>query len=286
MFNVADERIASRIIGRLSASDFWTASGMRTIPRDAPDYSPMFGAGLLGGVWVGVSFWYAFAAARYTPEFMANALSTSFRIYSSDPRAKNTVPGQFSEWLHGETLVNQCMMLSPWFPPRYIWAAIEGVAGLDTDNGTLNIKPNLAPQWKWMAVLNLPVRGQSITFFAARTPDVTLYTNTPLQRAVNARSFEEDVSDRLEADGPEVTAIGLRQGSDLMVLVGSTGSQAVSTALRIRLRLGGEYTLRLFDSLFGRWEEPRRIAASRLASGLTLQLERQGFALLDLRQVV
>lgn len=286
MFNVADDRVASHIVGRLSASDFWTASGMRSVPRDAPDYSPNAGAGLLGGVWVGVAFWYAFAAARYTPEFMANALSTSFRNYSTDPRAKNTVPGQFSEWLHGETLVNQGMMLSPWFPPRYIWAAIEGVAGLDTGGGTLDIQPNLAPQWKWMAVMNLPVRGESITFFAIRMPAVALYTNTPLQRAVNARSFEEDISDRLEADGPDVTAIGLRQGSDLMVLVGSTGDQAVSTSLRVRSDLRGEYELRLFDSLFGRWEDSRRIAAAHLQTGVTLQIERKGFALLDLRQVV
>lgn len=286
MFNVADDRVASRIVGRLGASDFWTASGMRSIPRDAPDYSPNAGAGLLGGVWVGVSFWYAFAAARYTPEFMANALSMSFRNYSSDPRAKNTVPGEFSEWLHGETLVNQGMMLSPWFPPRYIWAAIEGVAGLDTDNGTLDIRPNLAPQWKWMAVLNLPVRGESITFFAARTPDVALYTNTPLQRAVNARSFEEDISDSLEADGPDVTAIGLRQAGDMIVLVGSTADQAIFTSLRLRMNLAGEYTLKMFDSLFGRWDAGRRITAAELVRGVTLQIERKGFALLDLRQVV
>ncbi len=61
---------------------------------------------------------------------MAHALSTSFRHYSRDPLRNNTVPGQFSEWLHGETLVNQGMMLSPWFPPRYLWAAIEGVTGV------------------------------------------------------------------------------------------------------------------------------------------------------------
>ncbi len=136
MFGVADDETAARIVSRLSSEDFWTEAGIRTVPRDAPTYGPTHGYGLLGGVWVGVTFWYAFAAARFNPDFMAHALATSFRNYSRDPRRNNTVPGQFSEWLHGETLVNQGMMLSPWFPPRYLWAAIEGVAGLDLSGGT------------------------------------------------------------------------------------------------------------------------------------------------------
>jgi len=40
--------------------------------------------------------------------------------WRASSKSTNTVPGQFSEWLHGETLVNQGMMLSPWFPPRYL----------------------------------------------------------------------------------------------------------------------------------------------------------------------
>lgn len=135
MFGVADRATAARIVARLSDREFWTQSGIRVLPRDAPDYTPIGGYGLLGGVWVGVSFWYAFAAAPHSPEFMAHALSTTFRSYSRDPLRFNTVPGQFSEWLDGETLVNRGMMLSPWFPPRYLWAAIEGMAGLDLLSG-------------------------------------------------------------------------------------------------------------------------------------------------------
>ena len=141
MFGVADDDTAARIISRLSSEDFWTTAGIRTVPRDAPEYGPTHGYGLLGGVWVGVTFWYAFAAARFNAAFMAYALGTSFRHYSRDPRRNNTVPGQFSEWLHGETLVNQGMMLSPWFPPRYLWAAIEGAAGLDLSGGTPTVSP-------------------------------------------------------------------------------------------------------------------------------------------------
>jgi len=117
MFGVAPDDVSAQIIARLSDRDFWTEAGMRTTPRDAVNYSPNGGWGLLGGVWVGVTFWYARAAAKYQPAFMDDALATSFRNYSRDPRRNNTVPGQFSEWLHGETLVNEGMMLSPWDPP-------------------------------------------------------------------------------------------------------------------------------------------------------------------------
>ncbi len=72
---------------------------------------------------------------------MDHALSASFRNFSRDPRRNNTVPGQFSEWLHGETLTNEGMMLSPWDPPRYLWAAVEGAAGLDLSDDDLSPAP-------------------------------------------------------------------------------------------------------------------------------------------------
>ena len=74
-----------------------------------------------------------------------SALRESFKHYSNDPRRNNTVPGQFSEWLHGETLMNQGMMLSPWFPPRYLWAAIEGAAGLDLTSEEPSCNPRSRP---------------------------------------------------------------------------------------------------------------------------------------------
>ena len=165
MFGVADDETSARIVSRLSDKDFWTAAGIRTTPRDAVEYDPaglVNGPyGLQGGVWLGCSFWFAFAAARYNPEFMDHALSASFRNFSMDPRRNNTVPGQFSEWLHGETLTNEGMMLSPWDPPRYLWAAIEGAAGLDTVRRLLALHPRLSPDWKWLGVRNLPYRGQT-----------------------------------------------------------------------------------------------------------------------------
>jgi glycogen debranching enzyme len=164
LFEVAPPQRAAKIISVLSDDAFWTDVGIRTIPRDDLAYGPTNGYGLLGGVWVALTYWYAFAAAKHDPQFMAHALSKSFHHFSDDPRRNNSVPGQFSEWLHGETLVNQGMMLSPWDAPRYLWATVEGAAGLKPMGGDACIEPHLARDWRWLAALNVPYQGKSIAW--------------------------------------------------------------------------------------------------------------------------
>lgn len=289
MYDVADSDTAVRIISRLSDNDFWTAAGIRTVPRDAHDYDPDGTTsgpyGLLGGVWVGVSFWFAFAAAPYSPEFMDHALSASFRNYSMDPRRNNTVPGQFSEWLHGETLVNQGMMLSPWFPPRYLWAAIEGAAGLDLSSETLSVTPRLASDWKWLGVANLPYRGRNLTWFAVRMPDLQLYTNFPLQESAPSRFYREDITQSVHAVGDAICVVGLRHASNMLLFAGSTAMETVTTSLSVDAPdLEGTFRVRHYDSLLGRWTERGQVDAAQIRDGHIVQIERKGFCLLELSQ--
>ena len=287
MFGVAPDEKAARIIGRLSSADFWTAAGIRTVPRDAPSYSPgpRPAYGLLGGVWVAVSFWYAFAAAPFVPDFMAHALSSSFRHYSVDPRRNNTVPGQFSEWLHGETLVNEGMMLSPWFPPRYLWAAIEGAAGLDTSVDDVRVTPRLAPSWKWLGAQNVPYRGRRLTWIAVRAPQIRLFTT--FHSAVESfeqEIYDEDISDLVRATSDDVIVIALRRLDRMLFFAGSTRQRAMAAALRYRAKLAGSYRLRYFDSLLGRWQDGGRVSAEQIMTGLGMRLERKGFWLVELQQ--
>lgn len=286
MFGVADDRTSARIIGRLSNQDFWTTAGIRTAPRDAPDYTPSGGWGLLGGVWVGVSFWYAFAAARYAPDFMARALSTSFANYSRDPRGNNTVPGQFSEWLNGETLVNEGMMLSPWFPPRYIWAAVEGVAGFSVWRDEVKVTPRMAPNWKWMGVQNLPHRGKDLSWFAVNMPDLRIFANFLSQaNDIPHTVFNEDISHMVRVTGESVVAIGLQREQTVMIMIGSTSEQTLSTSVRLECPLDGEYQLRIYESLLGEWTENEKLLpAAQLQRGITLHIERQGFCVVELMQ--
>jgi hypothetical protein len=235
---------------------------------------------------VGVSFWYAFGAARFTPEFMDHALASSFHNYSRDPRKNNTVPGQFSEWLQGETLVNEGMMLSPWYPPRYLWAAVEGAGGFDPSGP--RVEPRLAPSWKWLGVQNLPYRGRSLTWVAVRMPDVQVYATFHSHDAAGPYLvYEEDISAQVDVSGDAACAVGLRQGGDLIVFVGSTEEHTVSVGLRLDVALSGSYRRRVFDSLVGRWvEDDDLVPAEKLREGITLHIERRGFCLLSLQQSV
>jgi hypothetical protein len=286
LFGVADEETAVRIVGRLSSHDFWTEGGIRTTPRDAPNYSPgpKPAYGLMGGVWVGVTYWYAFAAARFNSEFLDRALGTSFRNYARNPRQNSTVPGQFSEWLHGETLVNEGMMLSPWFPPRYLWAAIEGLAGLDISSGVPLVAPRLAAAWKWLGVQNVQYHGQSLTWLAVRTPELQMYTNYHFPESAPYVAYDEDISLQVHATGDAIMTLGLRQGEKLLLFAGNTAAHSVATALRIAVAVTGTYRLRLFDSQFGRWVDRGSIPAEGLRRGVVMQLEGKGCWVIEATQ--
>lgn len=285
MFRVAEHDTSANVISRLSVPEFWKEPGMHTVPRTAIRYSPNSASGLLGGIWAGVTFWYAFAAAAFNPEFMAEALHASFKHYAIDPRHNNTVPGQFSEWLHGETLVNHGMMLSPWYPPRYLWAAIEGLAGLDVSSNTPKLAPRLSRNWKWLGVRNVPLRGKDVSWFAVRLDELALYVNYPFDSVPAERRYERDISNCATTTGEEVVVIALRRIDRIAIFVGNTHERTAMTALRLDMKDLESFTLmREFNSLRAEWTEHRDFDATELQDGLPLQVDRQGFCVIELHR--
>lgn len=283
-FGLADHEAAARIVSRLSVPAFWTEAGIRTVPRDDLEYSPTRSWGLLGGVWVGMTFLFALAAARFNPGLMAYALSTSFQHYSRDPGRHNTVPGQFSEWLHGETLANQGMMLSPWYPPRYVWSAIEGACGLDIRGRELACNPQLAPQWKWLGARNVLFGGKKLTWFVARLPQPTLYANFECVSEHPIETYDRDVTPMLQL-GNEVTEIALRRGSNYVILLGNTAARTIATPLRFARRLPGTYHVRYFTSLVGEWASREKLDGKELERGFAVDVDAQGFSVIELTRL-
>jgi len=259
---------------------------MHTVPRNDISYSPVHGYGLLGGVWVGVGFWFAFAAAKYNPEFMAFALGQSFRHYSSDPRRNNTVPGQFSEWLHGETLTNQGMMLSPWFPPRYLWAAIEGAGGLDLSGDEPTVNPRLAPDWKWLGVRNVPYRGKWLTWFVVRAPELQMYATFRFQQSLPSEFYDEDITEHVHLTGDSAVTIALRRQHRIVIFVGNTLDRTTTSAIRIDMELAGKYAIRAYSSLRRGWFDGDLVSGKQLRRGHPIQLDRRGFCLIEFQQEV
>ncbi len=283
LFDVATPETAAHIIHRLSNPDFWAGGGMHTVPRDAHNYSPREGYGLLGGVWVGMTFWYAFAAAKFAPRLMDEVMGLSFANFSQDPRKNNTVPGQFSEWLHGETLVNEGMMLSPWLPPRYLWAAIEGVAGMNGKTAKLTVAPNLAPDWRWLGARRIRYRGRELTWLAVRAPSLQLFTNfeCATEGGMPVHVFDEDCSAQAQALGDATVALGWRRGAAYLFFVGSTDDRSLTTSLTVKNLTAGMYQQRSYDSLEGNWRDEGILSSKVIQQGITLQLESKGFRLIE-----
>ncbi|HET7813834.1 MAG TPA: hypothetical protein VFL13_05625 [Candidatus Baltobacteraceae bacterium] len=282
LFGVAENHVSSNIISRLSSQEFWTDAGLRTVPRTSLNYSPTEGSGLFGGVWSGPTFWFAHAAARYNPEFMAYALAASFRHYTSDPYRNNTVPGQFCEWLHGETMVNQGMMLSPWFAPKYLWAALEGAAGLDVSGPEPVVEPRLANSWNWISARNVPVRGKTAAWFAARLDgDICVFASYPFANVDKENRFDEDVTDEVVVSGDFVHCVALRREDRTLILVGNTRGRTVNVAITLP-QARQKVLVRRYNTLRREWIASGSSDVRDLRDGLQVEIERHGFALLEL----
>lgn len=284
IMRACSEETGFRIISRLNCPDFWTPAGLRTVSRLDPRYEPAAYSGLLGGVWPGLTWWYAFAAARYHPDVMVRALRSSFEHYGLQPRLYNTVPGQFSEWFDGESLTNHGMRLSPWEPPRFLWAAIEGVCGLMLTPGAPRINPLIPISWKWVGLRDLPYHGSFLTYFLVREGDAgfRIYSTQDVDSDWSVERYATDVSDNVRAFSDDVAVIALKREGGLAILVGNTSEGTVFTSLLIgdAAPPDSRFLLRLYDSARGAWESGVELLATEL-SNVSLSIEAGGFRVLD-----
>jgi glycogen debranching enzyme len=289
IFRVAPEEVAFRIISRLNYPDFWTEAGLRTTSQQSLDYNAYQQWGLLGGVWPGMTWWYAFAAARYHPEVMVKALHASFAHYARDPKKHNTVPGQFSEWFDGESLVNRGMRLSPWEAPRYLWAAVEGVCGLMLRSGEQHpqIHPLLPEEWRWVGVRRLPYHGHSFSFFAAREQGrFRLYGDRPINTRHHLEVYEEEVSDQVLVLNQHLEHLALRRAGEVTLCIGNTSRETtLSPVYLLDSLLDPErpYQLTIYNSERQAWGLGTSGPGHTLGS-LAVTIEAQGFRILRFRE--
>lgn len=286
LFRVAPRDVAYRIVRRLNSPDFWTTAGLRSVSRLDPLYHPSHHVGLLGGVWPGVTWWYAFAAARYHPEFMVKALHASFEHYQRDPRVFTTVPGQFSEWFDGDSLVNRGMRLSPWEPPRFLWAAVEGVGGMMLSPGSPGINPLIPPEWKWVAAADVPYHGEELTWFAGRMDDeIHLYANAEFKCDSPHTVFEQDVTGSVRTGHEGVHPVALLEEGRILVALGTCSTETVATTVDLGALLGGgeTWSVRQYSSERGEWDTPFTARGEELQA-VGVRLEARGYHLLELRR--
>ncbi len=259
MMGVATREIGFRIISRLNSPDFWTPAGIRTVSRMSPNYDPYRNWGLLGGVWPGVAWWYAFAARDYHPETMVQALRASFEHYAHDPKKNLTVPGEFSEWMDGESLVNRGMRLSPWEPPRFVLAAIQGICGIRFEPDGIKMEPSIPKDWKWAGLRRFPYHGgRELAFFGARQQDgAHLYGTVDVTSGLrgNAHHYEEDVTANVYSRSPQAQHLAFRKPGEVLVCLGSSAAQTIQLPLRLDALLDPHkrYQVEIYNSELNQW---------------------------------
>jgi glycogen debranching enzyme len=288
LFEVAPDEVAFRIISRLNAPDFWTPAGIRTVSRISPAYDPYRQWGLVGGVWPGVAWWYAFAARNHHPEFMVQALRMSFEHYARDPKKNNTVPGQFSEWMDGESLVNRGMRLSPWEPPRFVLAAVQGICGVTIRTGTLTFNPLVPADWKWAGLRRFLYHGREMAFFAVRQPDgIHVYTTSDFETSggIQRHLYEEDVTTRVDTRDARAQVIAFKNPGELLVCLGSSASQTMLFPMRLEhvLEPGTTYQVEVYSSEWNRWIAGETGPGAELEEA-GVQIEAGGYRLIRFRE--
>jgi glycogen debranching enzyme len=272
MFGVAPEEVALRIVSRLHAADFWTDAGIRTVSRLALDYSPDRRYGLTGGVWPGVTWWLAIAAGYFYPELMVRALRASFDHFARDPLATHTIPGQFAEWFDGESLINRGARLSPWEPPRFLWAAIEGICGLTPLGNGLRARPLLPGEWQWLGLRRFPFHQREHALFIARQPGASLrfYSTVPLEVAPGGEVvlFDDDVSDAVALDHPEARHVALAREGAVLLGIGSASAARISATATLEglLDPAMEYVVARYDSNQATWDFSARLVGADLTT--------------------
>jgi glycogen debranching enzyme len=223
IFGVADDETSARITARLSEHDFMSDGGIRALSSADARWDPSFDTGLRGGVWSGATWWYAMGARRSNPALVADALRRAYSHVVRDPKTFNTVPGQFSEWSDGQTLVNRGMRLSPWDAPRFLWAVIEGVAGICPNQDSIELAPGLPPSWHWLRVENVLVRGRKVSFFLTREGDkLHAYTSTPFEgNAVTQHPYESLLPHAAETIAAGVSLTAFRRDDETLLCLGN-----------------------------------------------------------------
>jgi hypothetical protein len=220
------------------------------------------------------------------PNLMAGVLRTSYRQYIRNPKIYNTVPGQFSEWFDGESLVNRGMRLSPWEPPRFLWTTLEGAFGIKFLPEGFSVLPRIPLDWSWMALRDLPYRGKRYTWFMGRVMnEMVFFTATPFATDYRLQVFDEDITSVVHAAGEHATVLAWRLGTEILIAAGTESERKIPLILELDpgLLTSTRYAATIYRSETGRWYDIEPQDAAHFQH-LAVWVEERGFALIRIAE--
>ncbi|MCE5276885.1 MAG: hypothetical protein ABFD92_13550 [Planctomycetaceae bacterium] len=287
LFHVATPDVREAVITRLFSPDFMSDHGLRALPSNSPRWDPSGQSGCLGGVWPGATWWFAMGCLGMHNRIMGDSLERAYRYIVQDPKTYNTVPGQFNEWCDGQTLVNRGMPLSPWAPPRFIWAALEGLAGVEIKKEQFTVNPRIPGQWSWMQVDNLAFRGRRHSFFVTRQKDgLHLYTCSDIKSHFPVHRYRKCLRSSVEPlTGGMTAAVFERPDESILLFASSRHRMLVGPLLaHDAIRRHATYHVWRLDSMQRDWDDLGKIRGRDLQR-IAVRIEPQGYALYRFRPV-
>ena len=215
---------------------------------------------------------------------MVRALRSSFEHYGTDPKKNNTVPGQFSEWFDGESLVNKGMRLSPWAAPRFLWAAIEGMCGLMLTPEIPRINPIIPLQWSWVAIRRLRYHNTSLSYFAVRQGDgrMIIYSTAPIASDYDVAIFDRDSSDEVRVFSDDAAVIVFVAENRVVLFIGNTKLHTIAVPVDLQRVVDTSkfYILRMYNSERHDWEHSLQREPGKLGT-LAFSIEASGYRLIE-----
>jgi hypothetical protein len=170
------------------------------------------------------------------------------------------------------------MLLSPWFAPRYVWAAIEGAAGLVPGFGRPRIVPHIPADWSWIAARNVPLGGTPCSWVVVRTDALRILVTRDVESDLAVERFARDVTGEVRVEGEDPAVVALADERRILVFVGNREPHTVTVAVPLEGALQGRRPARRFEGLRNTWHEVELDPGS---SSLPLRIARGGFALVE-----
>jgi hypothetical protein len=174
------------------------------------------------------------------------------------------------------------MRLSPWEPPRFLWAAIEGVCGLTLTGDLPQIHPLVPANWKWLALRRLPYHGHEISYFAVRAQGTFhLYTTCEIDTDHPHYVFADDVSDNIPIFAQGARVVAFQRARETVIMVGNVTSATINVPVDLTsvLTPHAKYHVRIYNSERDDWETDTVLAREEVAI-ITATIESQGYRVL------
>jgi hypothetical protein len=173
------------------------------------------------------------------------------------------------------------MRLSPWDSPRFLWSAIEGLAGIRLGVDSIGLDPRIPNDWQWLRVHNVLYKDTSLSFFLTRQQDgFHVYTVNKFECDFPLHKYDEELAAGTESITTGISTIAFRKNNDILICLGSSlGMPAIGPFLAHHaVNKEKKYHVFALVSHDKNWKDLGTLKGSQLQR-IVVRIEERGYAL-------